>query len=587
MKWFVGAFIFFLSILLLLAIGSSKPGEEAFHPVKVGLLGQGEEGSLPYEGVLREEGFPWARLGEEVLRGSRVEDLVALYPTLILPEGQALSEESFSLLKDYVEKGGQLLWIYDAGLHCERGKKFLAEMAGAVLEGEGRPHEGYWRFLSPEAPLLWGITPGKTDEEWYVTSYGYGRLKYRHLPIRAEGAEVVADEGQGCPVILVKSYPRGGKVFYINAPLGFYKYMSDDLPFRSVLRTFLIKVARLPKVVNTPQGKGCLVFNLHVDSNAHIRPLGAMLREGIFRRGLEYSIHITAGPDIYRPGDGCGFDAEGKGRPWVELLQKYGAIGSHGGWIHNYFAEYLEVFPREQVWYYLARNREALSSITGKPVLEYSAPVGHHPPFVNRWLEEHGIVAYYSPGHTGSSPTRSFLQGQQISGRLWSFPVTPYREYACLEELMAARVPLEEVKAWYGNLMGFIEKERVARLIYTHPNAGRYALEALKYLSERMDKGRRQGRLLAWSMSRVADFLSRHEKTEMEFRRSSSMWRINLKNPEGLRDITVALYVGDHPCRVLGSHLKYVREGEWLYVTVTGAEAEKEIVVKILSPRFR
>jgi len=133
------AFIFFLSILLLLAIGSSKPGEEAFHPVKVGLLGQGEEGSLPYEGVLREEGFPWARLGEEVLKGSRVEDLVALYPALILPEGQALSEESFSLLKDYVEKGGQLLWIYDAGLHCEREKSFWPRWPGRSWRGKAVP----------------------------------------------------------------------------------------------------------------------------------------------------------------------------------------------------------------------------------------------------------------------------------------------------------------------------------------------------------------------------------------------------------------------------------------------------------------
>ncbi|MDN5326481.1 MAG: hypothetical protein PWP41_1177 [Moorella sp. (in: firmicutes)] len=358
--------------------------------------------------------------------------------------------------------------------------------------------------------------------------------------------------------------------------------MSDDLAMRSVLRTFLIKYAHLPRLVNTPGGKGGLVLNFHLDSNAHILPLRAMIQRGIFRPDLQYSIHITAGPDTYSPGDGLGFDAPSpvKGRPWVEVLQKYGTIGSHGGWIHNYFAANLEKFPRQEVWRYLALNCDSLAAITGKPVREYSAPVGNHPPFVNEWLQQHGIVAYYSPGDTGSAPTRSIFQGRQVSGSLWSFPITPYGQYAALEELMAAGVPLAEVEGWLDNLLDFIEEEHVIRLIYTHANRREYALEALSRLAGRAARDQEEGRLLVWPMSRFATFLNRYEHTEATFSRGAAGWQVRLANRAGLEDITVALYVGARRYRVLGRNLSWRQEGEWLYVTTTASMAENQIYVR-------
>lgn len=588
---------FFTGVLLLLVTlgpGRLQP-ERVYHQVRVGLLVAGDENTPDileaYQAVLKEEGFPAARVNPEDLNLSPGK-LVDRYPALILPEGlnHDLPPGIPGLLNDYVLAGGKVLLVYDPGIGAAGGgeaEPVLARLAGVnygLPDPDGESYSGYWQFPSPREAAAWGITPGKLSRGNAVSSYGYGRLNYRHVRARLLDARAVAFDTKGGwnPIITDKLYPSGGAVVYVNIPLAFYKRMSDDLAMRSVLRTFLIKYACLPRLVNTPGGKGGLVLNFHLDSNAHILPLRAMIQRGIFRPDLQYSIHITAGPDTYRPGDGLGFDVLSpvKGRPWVELLQEYGAIGSHGGWIHNYFAANLEKFPRQEAWRYLALNCDALASITGKPVREYSAPVGNHPPFVNEWLEQHGILAYYSPGDTGSAPTHSIFRGRQVSGNLWSFPITPYGQYAALEELMAAGVPLAEVEGWLDNLLNFIEEEHVIRLIYTHANKKEYALEALSHLADRAARDQKEGRLLVWPMSRFATFLNRYEQTEATFGRGPAGWQVRLANRAGLEDITVALYVGARRYRILGRNLSWRQEGGWLYLTTTANLAENQFYVR-------
>ncbi|BCV22178.1 hypothetical protein [Moorella sp. Hama-1] len=588
-------------LFLLAAIGTGRlQSARTYRQVQAGLLVTGSESSpdtlMAYQAVLREEGFPAVRVGPEDLN-QQPRALVARYPALILPEGlnQSLSPEVAGRLNDYVLAGGKVLLVYDPGTRGADGGNMaepsLASLAGVNYglpdQGGKESYDGYWQFPSPQEAAGWGITPGKLSHGNAVSSYGYGRLNYRHVRAKLLDARAIAfDTRQGWnPVITDKLYPSGGAVVYANLPLAFYKQMSDDLAMRSVLRTFLIKYAHVPRLVNTPGGRGGLVLNFHLDSNAHILPLRAMIQRGIFRPDLQYSIHITAGPDTYHPGDGQGFDAASpvKGRPWVEEMQKYGAIGSHGGWIHNYFAANLEKFPRQEAWRYLALNCDTLAAITGKPVLEYSAPVGHHPPFVNEWLQQHGVLAYYSPGDTGSAPTRSIFHGRQVSGSLWSFPITPYQQYAALEELMAAGVPLAEVEGWLDNLLNFVEEEHVIRLIYTHANRKEYALEALAHLAERAARDQDEGRLLVWPMSRFATFLNRYEQTEATFSRDPAGWQVKLANKAGLEDMTVALYVGARRYRVLGRHLSWRQEGEWLYITTTANAAANQIYVRELN----
>ncbi|KYH31268.1 hypothetical protein [Neomoorella mulderi] len=596
--YFLGL-IAFLILLIVASTGWLQP-TQATHQVRAGLLittPGADQGTLAaYGAVLKEEGFPWAEVGPGDLNLSPRE-LVARYPALILPEGlnQVLPSPVPRVLTDYVHSGGKVLLVYDPGTRGAGGERLpepaLAGLAGVnygpAPGGDQQTYDsGYWQFSTPQVAASWGITPGKLDRDNAVSSYGYGRLRYRHVRARLLDARLIAFDSQAGlnPVITEKSYPSGGSVVFVNIPLGYYKQMSDDLALRSIVRTFLIKYAHLPRLVNTPRGKGGLVVNFHLDSNAHIGPLRAMIQRGIFRPDLHYSIHITAGPDTYRPGDGYGFDAASpfKGRPWVELMQRYGAIGSHGGWIHNYFAANLEKLPRQEVWRYLALNCDTLAGITGQPVLEYSAPVGNHPAFVNEWLQQHGVLAYYSPGDTGSSPTRSIFYGRQVSGSLWSFPITPYQKYAALEELMAAGVPLEEVKSWFDDLLNFIEEEHAIRLIYTHASKKEYALAALAYLANRAARDQEEGRLLVWPMSRFASFLNRHEQAQATFNRGPAGWVIKLKNKAGLADLTVAVHTGSHRYRVTGRYLTWWQEGEWLYITTTDGIVENEIYLRRL-----
>ncbi|MGB9663127.1 MAG: hypothetical protein ACPL5F_14130 [Moorellaceae bacterium] len=596
--------LFFLNILLHFGpLGKT----EQLSPQQVGLVAgeskntniddQGQKILRAYETVLQEEGFLFNRISLEELAPLSPAQRVRQYQALIMPESinAVLSSSTREILRSYVEAGGKILLVFDPGTRGSDGnflpEPLLSELAGVLYyipwgTGEGAYYDGYWRFPSPEIAREWGITPGKLDKDNMLCSYGYGRLKFTHARTRLLDADEIAfdlpPEGR-VAVLTEKFYASGGAVVFANLKLGFHKLMSDDLTLRSVLRTFLLRIAHLPRLVNTPEGKGGMVLNFHLDSNAHLRPLRAMLQWGIFRPDLAYSIHITAGPDTYRPGDGLGFHAASpsKGRPWVDMLEKYGAIGSHGGWIHNYFAENVRKMPREEVFRYLKLNFDTLEEITGKKVVEYSAPAGNHPAFVNEWLEQRGVVAYYSPGDTGSSPTRSFMNGEPVSGRLWSFPITPFREYAALEELMAAGVPLAETQRWLRELMDFVEQEHVIRLIYTHANNTDYALKALAYFAQRASSDQEEGKLLVWPMSRFAEFLNRHQRTTFTVYRDSQGWRINLKNKEGLKDLTVALYMEDpQNYRVVGQNISERLENGWLYITVTQEDEESQIYLR-------
>lgn len=590
-----------LFVLLLIGVGLSLrpvaiPSTVSIE--QVGLIAgeaysMGEEGEKiirAYEQVLREEGFPFRRVTWAELASLPPFKRNLQYQALILPEkvNAILPPGAKEILRQFVEAGGKILLVFDPGSRSPEGNilevPLLADMAGVVYSPPY--YEGYWLFPSPEIAWEWGITPGKLDKENAVAGYGYGRLKFTHARTRLLDADEVAfdfpPEGR-VAVLTQKFYPFGGAVFFANLKLGFHKLMSDDLTLRSVLRAFLIRAAHLSRLVNTPSGKGGIVLNFHLDSNAHLRPLRAMLHREIFRPELAYSIHITAGPDTYQPGDGLGFDAASpfKGRPWVKMLASYGTIGAHGGWIHNYFAANLEKMPREEAFRYLELNFSTLEEITGEKVVEYSAPAGNHPPFVTEWLERRGALAYYSAGDTGSSPTRSFLRGEPVSGKLWAFPVTPFREYAALEELIAAKVPLEETKKWLEDLLDFIEREHVIRLIYTHANRDEYALEALAYFARRASRGQESGKLLVWPMSRFAQFLNRYENTKFSFRRGPDGWIIDLENPQGLNELTVAVYMEDPSFyRVIGRGITTRIEDNWMYITVIENTTKSRIFLK-------
>jgi len=577
---------------------------EPTRTVQVGLLAGGRQAGQEklildaYEQALREEGFSYRPVSPGDLAEYGAAGVEERFDALVVPEyvNSAMPEETANVINSYVrEQGGYVLLALDPASQTSGGAPrqapLLAELAGVryclSASGDQKPiYSGHWYFPSAATGREWGITPGKLDKDNAVSSYSYGKLKFEHSQAVNVDARVVAfdrTEGGETPVITEKRYDSGGAAVYANMPLGHYKLRSDDLSLRSVLRTFLIRHARVPRLVNSPGGGGGLVFNLHICSGAYFRPITVMMMQGLFQDELPFSIHITAGPDTYKLGDGMGFFAESKlkGRPVLEILQNYGEIGSHGGWVHNFFAYNLQYLPRKKALELVDWNAAALEAVTGKKVVEYSAPGGDHPFWVNRHLEEMGMKAYYYAGDTGSSPTHPRLDEQYASQKMWAFPITPFQKFASLEEMERGHVPPAEVKRWMEDLVDFSAGERVIRMIYTHPSDTRFCLDAIRAFEEKALSEQGEGRITVAPMSWFADFLNRHSKTVWQIKRMGRDYTIDLENPEGLKDITVAVYVGgDDKNIVMGGDVKTSREDGWLYLTITANHRKKHLEVR-------
>ena len=591
------------TILLVLNVLLNYSWAEPTANVQVGLLA-GEISTdrdklilEAYKQVLGEEGFSFQVISPDEIIRSGAEGLKKNYEALIVPEfiNAAMAPETEESIRSYVrDQGGAVLLSMDPATRLSGGmlrpQALLSDLAGVRYgfpdsAGQEMTYTGYWCFSSTEEGREWGITPGKLSKDLAVSSYSYGKLKFEHTGAANVDARVVAFDPtrEKTPVITEKRYEGGGCVVYVNLPLGKYKLRSDDLTPRSVLRTFLIRYARAPRLVNSPGGGGGLVFNLHICSGAYFRPLTVMLMQGLFQSELPFSIHITAGPDTYKLGDGMGFFAESRlrGRPVLEVLQNYGEIGSHGGWFHNFFAYNMEYLPQKRVFDLLDWNSRALEAITGKKVVEYSAPGGNHPFWVNPHLEEMGVKAYYYAGDTGSSPTHPRLDEKFAGNKIWAFPITPYREFASFEEMERGDVSPEEARCWIDDLIDFAARERSIRTIYTHPSDTRFGLDTIRAFEEKALAGQKEGRIRVATMSQFADFLNRHSTTKWQVKKQEgNNYSIDLENPEGLQDLTVAVFVGeDGKVVVLGENVNTVQEDGWLYLTVTSNHQKKHLEV--------
>jgi hypothetical protein len=98
---------------------------------------------------------------------------------------------------------------------------------------------------------------------------------------------------------------------FANLPLGRVKSFSDDLPIKAFLRAFLYRTVQIPHLASAPDAKGGLVFNWHIDSSVEWRTIPQAIKNRYLRKGIRYSIHVTAGDFRDKPGDGLGFDACG------------------------------------------------------------------------------------------------------------------------------------------------------------------------------------------------------------------------------------------------------------------------------------
>ena len=551
-----------------------------------------------FKSVLEEEGVPYRLVKVDTLLSLDPQELGKYKPAVLIPDGtlQYINPSAVEWFRKYLLHGGSMLISQDVGIKNHAGAYLKSAVFSPLLginyilydklRGESFS-EGYVSIVDEELE----ITPGKLSKERkLIKGYIYGELSYPYTKtenymFNGKTLAVVVDkkDKNQYEALVWKKYGEG-YIFYASLPLGHLKAHSDDLVLRSVLRYFLFKLVKIPHLVNTPKGKGGLVINWHLDANLDWRSVPMMLEKGYIRKGLEYSFHITAGDFRDEPGDKLGFDACGKGRKYVEMIMPYGVIGSHGGWAHNWFSYgILEGrLSEKDIYEYIEKNNQCLESITGYKIREYAAPNGVHPqPETTKILEKLGFVAYYYTGDSGSSPNRTFMGGKMISPKVIAFPVTPYEESASFFEMHKKGVSEEEVYNFLLSFVDFCIKTRQLRFFYSHPYDIPLYPNAILKVVDYWEKQEKEGLLEVYSMSYFADFLLRFLKTEYSFRKDVNELIVKLKNPEGLKEIAIAIpsYYGkvvSFPKEVI----LFSQDENYYYFYIQGDEKELELAFR-------
>jgi hypothetical protein len=336
---------------------------------------------------------------------------------------------------------------------------------------------------------------------------------------------------------LVAGYRRSGRgnVLYVNLALGSLARRTDALLLHGFLHYFALRTG-LPTLASVPDGTGGLVLNWHLDSNAALKPMETLRSIGFYDQG-PFSYHLTAGPDRDTAGDHLGLDVPHNApiQEWIRfLLERGNTIGDHGGWIHNYFGAHLTEEDKS-FDLYLKLNTQALEAVTGKPIVEYSAPVGNHPKWVTQWLEAHGFLAYYFTGNTGVGPTKSYRDGDRSDHTIWSFPILTLGKAASLEDLHQAGVGDADVSRWLVGVTDFAVRHRVCRLVYAHPPGAEFFSNALRVWLEKTAQVQKQNKFRWYTMTGAAEFLNARQQVQWTISNGKDGgWVVDASHPSSL-----------------------------------------------------
>jgi hypothetical protein len=523
----------------------------------------------------------WIDAGsEEGLHVVPVHDSEFLRPLLgelqcagvILPDSihQQASDLFIATLRRFVAEGGKLMLVYDAGTfslndsYAARRSR-LSDLAGvdyalydtlgdktiqwssvkgtSAIVGEMEIPPGKYYPFPSETSASDSARDAKTSNpasiEVELRRYKYGELLYPSFVTSGQYSGKILFQSKVGIVAGEHAY-ESGSVFFVNLPLGYLKANTDGLPMHAFLKYFAKQILSLPYLEPVPDGIGGLVLNWHVDSNAAIKPLQQMNTWSLLKQG-PYSIHITAGPDAMAIGDGRGFDVEHNliSQGLIRTYEGLGyEVGSHGGWIHNYFASHVDKDDPKDLEQFLALNKNALEHATGKAVAEYSAPDGNQPAWVTHWLESHGFVAYYFTGDTGMGPTQGYRGGTREGKNIWAFPILHLDRAAGFEEMTSEGYSDSEVGRWLNAITEFATDHQSVRLIYFHP-PGILAYQRIveKWLQQTAHL-RDNGAFRWYTMTELANFLNSRKQVEWKVSRHGKVMSIDASHPQSLEHET-------------------------------------------------
>ena len=531
---------------------------------------------------------------------------------VILPDSihQQASDLFIATLHHFVADGGKLMLVYDAGTFSlngayASGSSRLSDLAGvnyalynqlgdktiqwskvtstnAIVSQLEIPPGKYYPFHATDtASALKGGAPIPAGGAFEVElrRYKYGDLQYPSFVTSGNYSGEVLFQSSNGLVAGEQSYQKGS-VLFVNLPLGYLKGSTDGLLLHAFLKYFGRHALSLPYLMPVPDGIGGLVLNWHIDSNAAIKPLQEMSSWTLLQQG-PYSIHITAGPDAGKLGDRKGFDVDHNPIS-QELIRKYMGlgyeIGSHGGWIHDYFSAHVETDNPKDLEQFLALNQNSLERVTGRRVAEYSAPNGNQPPWVTHWLEAHGFVAYYFTGDTGMGPTQGYRNGEREARNLWAFPILHLDRAAGFEEMSTEGYSSSEIERWLAAVTDFTVAHRSVRLMYFHPPGILQYHDLVNRWLEQTGRLKADGRFRWYTMTELANFLNSRKQVKWKVSVNHGLVTVGAAHPRSLNHETWRIPASSFAQpRIVEGSAKVVRDDDaWMVIAGEGKDLRFE-----------
>jgi hypothetical protein len=534
---------------------------------------------------------------------------------IILPDSihRQASDLFVAGIEQFVGNGGKLMLVYDAGTFSLSGRyaathSRFSQLAGVdyALYSELGDNTIQWNTLTTEDSVIRQLEippgvyfpiepPAKAANEKrsplaagdfavHLTRYKYGELKYPSFVTKGNySGKVLFHSGAGL-VAGERPYQKGS-VLFVNLPLGYLKGNTDGLLLHALLRYFADYSLSVPRLLAVPDGVGGLVLNWHVDSNAAIKPLQELGSWSLSKQG-PYSIHVTAGPDTVTFGDKMGFDVEHNSAS-QQLIRGYSAmgneIGSHGGWIHNYFAAHVGTDDPQQMEPFLAMNKTALEKVVGKPVIEYSAPNGDQPQWVTHWLDTHGFLAYYFTGDAGMAPTQGYRDGERSAQNVWAFPIVHLDQAASFEELARLQYPAPEIEVWLKAIAEFAVDHRTARLVYFHPRGILPYHDVFDHWMEDTARLKTEGRFRWYTMSELGHFLNSRKQVKWKVADHGGLLTVEAIHPKSLAHETWRLPADRYAQpKIIQGNAEVVR-GDSAWMVIAGAGKDLQFQTAILT----
>ena len=374
-----------------------------------------------------------------------------------------------------------------------------------------------------------------------ISGYVYGPLSYPSFVTQgaAQGAVLMASPQHG---LVASSRAVGaGNVLFVNLPLTYLKLSEDAMPLHGFVHLFARGLLRQPRLAAVPNGVGGLVFNWHLDSNAALQPMQTLKDMGVWNH-KPFSMDMTAGPDTIVKGDKLGFDLPNN-LPAQRFLRDFVAsgheVGSHGGWIHDYYGYGANESNAAEFLPYLVLNRNAIEAVIKRPIRQYSAPQGNNPLWSLTWLIGNGVGSYYSLSHTGTAPTLSYRGGQLVAPALWAIPLMPFGVAATFEEFSELNVTPSEMSQWYAELIDFAAANNTTRMIYAHPPGAMLYPAVLTSMLDYAKQKQLENKFRWYTMTQLASFMTTRSQAVWESSLSpTGHMRVTASHPSNLNTLT-------------------------------------------------